>query len=53
VLPGPEIDIKTEARVFAVFEEDVRRGFLIRHPLPGWPPERSISSPPYRTFRLA
>ena len=29
-----EIDIKTETRAFAVFEEDVRRGFLIRNPLP-------------------
>lgn len=29
-----EIDIRTETRVFAVFEEDVRRGFLTRHPLP-------------------
>jgi uncharacterized protein len=28
------INIKTETRVFAVFQEDVRRGFLIRHPLP-------------------
>ena len=29
-----EIDIKTETRAFAAFEEDVRRGFLIRNPLP-------------------
>lgn len=29
-----EIDIRHETRVYAVFEEDVRRGFLIRHPLP-------------------
>lgn len=29
-----DIDIKTETRVFAIFQEDVRRGFLIRHPLP-------------------
>ena len=29
-----EIDIKTETRAFAVFEEDVRRGFLVRNPLP-------------------
>ena len=29
-----EIDFKTEARAFAAFEEDVRRGFLIRNPLP-------------------
>jgi len=29
-----EIDIKTETRAFATFEEDVRRGFLIRNPLP-------------------
>lgn len=29
-----EIDIRTETRVFAVFEEDVRRGFLLRHSLP-------------------
>ena len=29
-----EIDIKAETRAFAVFEEEVRRGFLIRNPLP-------------------
>jgi uncharacterized protein len=29
-----DISIKTETRVLAAFREDVRRGFLIRHPLP-------------------
>ena len=29
-----KIDFKTETRAFAAFEEDVRRGFLIRNPLP-------------------
>lgn len=28
------IDIKTEIRVFATFEEDIRQKFLICHPLP-------------------
>jgi predicted nucleic acid-binding protein len=32
---GKQIDPKLEIRVFATFEEDVRRGFLIRHPMPG------------------
>ena len=29
-----KIDFKTETRAFAAFEEDVRRGFLIRNPPP-------------------
>jgi hypothetical protein len=29
-----QIDPKMETRVFATFEDDVRRGFLIRHPIP-------------------
>jgi hypothetical protein len=28
------IDIKLEGRVFAMFREDIRRGFLIRYPFP-------------------
>lgn len=28
------IDAKTEIRIFATFEEDIRQGFLIRHPMP-------------------
>jgi predicted nucleic acid-binding protein len=28
------IDSKLEARIFAVFKEDIRQGFLICHPLP-------------------
>ena len=27
-------DAKSEARVFATFEEDIRKGFLVCHPLP-------------------
>ena len=29
-----QIDPKLEIRVFATFEDDIRRGFLIRHPIP-------------------
>lgn len=29
-----DFDAKTEMRVFAVFEEDIRQRFLIRHPMP-------------------
>jgi hypothetical protein len=35
------VDSKLETRVFATFEDDIRRGFLIRHPIPptgSWPP---------------
>jgi len=28
------VDSKLETRVFATFEDDIRRGFLIRHPMP-------------------
>ena len=28
------VDFKLETRVFATFEDDIRRGFLIRHPMP-------------------
>jgi hypothetical protein len=28
------VDSKLETRVFATFEDDIRRGFLIRHPIP-------------------
>jgi len=28
------VDPKLEIRVFATFEDDIRRGFLIRHPMP-------------------
>ena len=28
------VDSKLETRVFATFEEDIRRGFLILHPIP-------------------
>jgi hypothetical protein len=28
------VDSKLENRVFATFEDDIRRGFLIRHPIP-------------------
>ncbi len=28
------VDPKLENRVFATFEDDIRRGFLIRHPMP-------------------
>ena len=31
---GKDFDAKTEMRVFAAFEEDIRQGFLIRHPMP-------------------
>ena len=29
-----QVDSKLEIRVFATFEDDIRRGFLIRHPIP-------------------
>lgn len=29
-----QVDSKLEIRVFATFEDDIRRGFLIRHPMP-------------------
>jgi predicted nucleic acid-binding protein len=29
------IDARTETRVFATFQEDIRQGFVICHPLPG------------------
>jgi uncharacterized protein len=28
------VDPKMENRVFSTFEDDIRRGFLIRHPMP-------------------
>jgi predicted nucleic acid-binding protein len=28
------VDSKLETRVFATFDDDIRRGFLIRHPMP-------------------
>jgi len=28
------VDAKSEARAFATFEEDIRKGFLVCHPLP-------------------
>jgi predicted nucleic acid-binding protein len=31
---GKQVDSKLEIRVFATFEDDIRRGFLIRHPIP-------------------
>ena len=29
-----DVDSKLENRVFSTFEDDIRRGFLIRHPMP-------------------
>ena len=31
---GKQVDSKLEIRVFATFEDDIRRGFLVRHPMP-------------------
>ena len=31
---GKHVDPKLENRVFSTFEDDIRRGFLIRHPMP-------------------
>ena len=31
---GKHVDPKMENRVFSTFEDDIRRGFLIRHPMP-------------------
>jgi len=31
---GKHVDPKLETRVLATFEDDIRRGFLIRHPMP-------------------
>src|SRR3972149_7177527 len=40
---GKQVDPKMENRVFSPFEDDIRRGFLIRHPMPATPAAGAVN----------